>query len=70
MPIIQTMLLRSLSQAVYQPDNGGHFGLHFEAYAHFHVADSPLPRPVGASRDPCGDSRPRKRRPREPRDRR
>ena len=33
--IIQTMLLRSLSQAVYQPDNGGHFGLHFEAYAHF-----------------------------------
>jgi ribonuclease R len=29
------MLLRSLSQAVYQPDNGGHFGLHFEAYAHF-----------------------------------
>jgi ribonuclease R len=33
--VIQTMLLRSLSQAVYQPDNGGHFGLHFEAYAHF-----------------------------------
>ena len=33
--IIQTMLLRSLSQAVYQPENEGHFGLHFEAYAHF-----------------------------------
>ena len=33
--IIQTMLLRSLSQAVYQPENAGHFGLHFEAYAHF-----------------------------------
>ena len=25
--VIQTMLLRSLSQAVYKPDNGGHFGL-------------------------------------------
>jgi len=33
--VIQTMLLRSLSQAVYQPENGGHFGLHYEAYAHF-----------------------------------
>lgn len=33
--VIQTMLLRSLSQARYQPDNGGHFGLHYEAYAHF-----------------------------------
>jgi ribonuclease R len=29
------MLLRSLSQAVYQPENAGHFGLHYEAYAHF-----------------------------------
>ncbi len=33
--IIQTMLLRSLSQAVYQPENVGHFGLHYDAYAHF-----------------------------------
>lgn len=33
--IIQTMLLRSLSQAVYQPENVGHFGLHYNAYAHF-----------------------------------
>ncbi len=33
--VIQTMMLRSLSQAVYQPDNGGHFGLHYPAYAHF-----------------------------------
>ncbi len=33
--VIQTMLLRSLSQAVYQPDNRGHFGLHYPAYAHF-----------------------------------
>jgi ribonuclease R len=33
--VIQTMLLRSLSQAVYQPENGGHFGLHYDAYTHF-----------------------------------
>jgi ribonuclease R len=33
--IIQTMLLRSLSQAVYAPDNLGHFGLAYKAYAHF-----------------------------------
>lgn len=33
--LIQTMLLRSLSQAVYDPDNKGHFGLACEAYTHF-----------------------------------
>lgn len=33
--LIQTMLLRSLSQAVYSPDNIGHFGLALEQYAHF-----------------------------------
>lgn len=33
--LIQTMLLRSLSQAVYTPDNQGHFGLAYEAYTHF-----------------------------------
>ena len=33
--VIQTMLLRSLSQAVYQPENEGHFGLNYEGYAHF-----------------------------------
>lgn len=33
--MIQTVLLRSLSQAVYSPDNEGHFGLAFDAYAHF-----------------------------------
>jgi ribonuclease R len=33
--IIQTMLLRSLTQAVYAPENLGHFGLAYEAYAHF-----------------------------------
>lgn len=33
--IIQTMLLRSLTQAVYSPNNLGHFGLAYDAYAHF-----------------------------------
>ncbi|MEO0435958.1 MAG: ribonuclease R [Pseudomonadota bacterium] len=33
--IIQTMLLRSLSQAIYTPENKGHFGLNYPAYAHF-----------------------------------
>jgi len=33
--LIQTVLLRSLSQAVYSPDNIGHFGLSLENYAHF-----------------------------------
>lgn len=33
--LLQTMLLRSLQQAVYSPDNQGHFGLAYEAYAHF-----------------------------------
>jgi ribonuclease R len=33
--LIETVMLRSLSQAVYSPDNIGHFGLAHEAYAHF-----------------------------------
>ncbi|MGZ3184097.1 MAG: ribonuclease R [Telluria sp.] len=33
--LLQTMLLRSMQQAVYSPDNIGHFGLAYEAYAHF-----------------------------------
>jgi len=33
--IIQTMLLRSMSQAVYSDKNIGHFGLAYEAYTHF-----------------------------------
>ncbi len=33
--MLQTMLLRSMQQAVYSPDNIGHFGLAYEAYAHF-----------------------------------
>ena len=34
-PLIQTMLLRSMSQAKYEPDNRGHFGLAYPAYTHF-----------------------------------
>jgi len=33
--LLQTMLLRSMQQAVYSPDNVGHFGLAYEHYAHF-----------------------------------
>ena len=33
--LLQTILLRSLRQAVYSPDNAGHFGLAFDAYVHF-----------------------------------
>jgi ribonuclease R len=33
--MIQTVLLRSMSQAVYSPDNHGHFGLAYDAYSHF-----------------------------------
>ncbi|MFA7300195.1 MAG: ribonuclease R [Sideroxydans sp.] len=33
--LLQTVMLRSLRQAVYAPDNLGHFGLGYEAYAHF-----------------------------------
>jgi ribonuclease R len=33
--LLQTVLLRSLSQARYRPANVGHFGLNYDAYAHF-----------------------------------
>ncbi len=33
--LLQTILLRSLKQAVYSPANKGHFGLAFDAYLHF-----------------------------------
>ncbi|MEY4099175.1 MAG: hypothetical protein RL300_346, partial [Pseudomonadota bacterium] len=32
---IHTMLLRSMQQAIYTPENSGHFGLAFDAYTHF-----------------------------------
>lgn len=34
-PLLQTMILRSMQQARYSPDNVGHFGLSYQAYAHF-----------------------------------
>jgi ribonuclease R len=33
--LLQTVLLRSLKQAQYSPENVGHFGLAYEAYTHF-----------------------------------
>jgi ribonuclease R len=33
--LIQTVLLRSLAQALYSPSNIGHFGLALDAYTHF-----------------------------------
>jgi ribonuclease R len=33
--LLQTVMLRSMKQAMYHPDNVGHFGLALEAYAHF-----------------------------------
>ncbi|MDD7805175.1 MAG: ribonuclease R [Endozoicomonas sp. (ex Botrylloides leachii)] len=34
-PVIQTVVLRSMSQAIYSANNQGHFGLAFSAYTHF-----------------------------------
>jgi len=33
--VLQTMCLRSLQQAIYSPEESGHFGLAYEHYAHF-----------------------------------
>jgi ribonuclease R len=33
--LLQTVLLRSMQQAIYSPHNVGHFGLAYEAYTHF-----------------------------------
>ncbi len=33
--LVETVLLRSMARAKYQPDNQGHFGLALEQYAHF-----------------------------------
>lgn len=33
--LLQTVMLRSLSQAIYSPENIGHFALAFASYAHF-----------------------------------
>ena len=34
-PLIESLVIRSMQQAVYQPTNIGHFGLALEQYAHF-----------------------------------
>ncbi|MBX9868269.1 MAG: RNB domain-containing ribonuclease, partial [Burkholderiaceae bacterium] len=33
--LLQTVMLQSLKQALYQPENVGHFGLAYESYTHF-----------------------------------
>jgi ribonuclease R len=33
--LLQTVMLRSLKQAIYSPHNVGHFGLAYESYTHF-----------------------------------
>jgi ribonuclease R len=33
--LLQTVLLRSMQQAIYSPHNAGHFGLSYKAYTHF-----------------------------------
>ncbi|WP_231200314.1 RNB domain-containing ribonuclease, partial [Escherichia coli] len=33
--LLQTMCLRSMQQAIYSPDNMGHFGLAYPGYSHF-----------------------------------
>ncbi len=33
--LLQTVMLRSLRQAVYSPENVGHFGLSYDSYTHF-----------------------------------
>lgn len=33
--LLQTVMLRSLRQAIYTPENAGHFGLSYEHYCHF-----------------------------------
>ena len=49
--LLQTVMLRSLRQAMYSPDNVGHFGLAYGALHAFHLADSPLPGSAGPSFD-------------------
>ena len=34
-PFIESLVVRSMAQALYQPDNIGHFGLALDDYAHF-----------------------------------
>ena len=53
--IIRTMMLRSLSQAEYSPDNQGHFGLAYFGVRTLHFADPSLPGPAGTPCNPFGN---------------
>ena len=48
--LLQTMLLRSMQQAVYTPDNIGHFGLAFDCVLPLYQPDPALPGFVDPSR--------------------
>ncbi len=48
-PFIESLIVRAMPQAVYQPANIGHFGLALTQYAHFTSPDPPLSGPRRAS---------------------
>ncbi len=50
MQLLQTVMLRSLRQAMYSPDNVGHFGSGLRALHPFHLADPAISRSARASR--------------------
>ena len=52
--LLQTVMLRSLQQAVYSPDNVGPFRARLRVLHAFHFADPPLSGPARASRDQGG----------------
>ena len=56
--LLQTVMLRSLSQAVYSPDNVGHFGLAYERILYpFYIPYQALPRSTGSSGNQGGIER-------------
>ena len=55
--LVNELVLRCQAQAVYSPNNIGHFGLALRALRPFHLADPPLRRSAGASRADRRDSR-------------
>ena len=48
--LLESVVLRSQSLAVYTPDNAGHFGLALSAYAHFTSPIRRYPGSAGTSR--------------------